>query len=204
MADDDDGDLYQRLDRFRVRRRNALFGGAFCLGGLVALSLAVPSEFYGQFFRDDYVSKFARSGVEAVYELATHGLMESDATVTERLKAPAATCNPAGKLPHIILLHDESSFDITVAPGIKVPPGYQRHFKSFDGAARKLIVEGAGGPSWFTEYNVLTGLSARSYGRFATSVTRIASGRVLRGLPHSLVRCGYKTFSTSRAFCMAT
>ena len=136
--------LIWRLDRFRVRRRYALFGGAFCLGALVALSLAVPSEFYGQFFRDDYVSKFARTGVEAVYELATHGLMESDANVTERLKAPAATCNPAGKLPHIILLHDESSFDITVAPGIKVPPGYQRHFKSFDGAARKLIVEGAG------------------------------------------------------------
>ena len=57
------------------------------------------------------------------------------------------------------------------------------------------MVEGVGGPSWFTEYNVLTGLSARSYGRFATSVTRIAAGRVSRGLPHSLSRCGYKTFS---------
>ena len=56
-------------------------------------------------------------------------------------------------------------------------------------------MEGAGGPSWFTEYNVLTGLSVRSYGRFATSVTRIAAGRVARGLPHSLSRCGYKTFS---------
>jgi hypothetical protein len=49
---------------------------------------------------------------------------------------------------------------------MKVPPGYHRHFQSFDGAARKLVVEGAGGPSWFTEYNVLTGLSAL-YGRFA-------------------------------------
>ena len=87
------------------------------------------------------------------------------------------------------------SFDITAAPGIKVPPGYHQHFKSFDGAARQLVVEGAGGPSWFTEYNVLTGLSARSYGRFATSVTRIAGGRVTRGLPHALSRCGYKTFS---------
>jgi hypothetical protein len=76
-----------------------------------------------------------------------------------------------------------------------VPPGYQRHFQSFDGKARKLIVEGAGGPSWFTEYNVLTGLSARSYGRFATSVTRIAAGHVARGLPNALSRCGYKTFS---------
>ena len=78
---------------------------------------------------------------------------------------------------------------------MKVPPGYLRHFQSFDGKSRKLVVEGAGGPSWFTEYNVLTGLSARSYGRFATSVTRIAGGRVARGLPHSLTRCGYKSFS---------
>ena len=46
--------------------------------------------------------------------------------------------------------------------------------------------KGRGGPSWFTEYNVLTGLSARSYGRFATSVTRIAAGRVTRGLPSAL------------------
>ena len=38
------------------------------------------------------------------------------------------------------------------------------------------MVEGAGGPSWYTEYNVLTGLSARSYGRFADFVTRIAAG----------------------------
>ena len=59
-----------------------------------------------------------------------------------------------------------------------MPPDYERYFQSFDGKARKLIVEGAGGPSWFTEYNVLTGLSALSFGRFATSVTRIAAGRI--------------------------
>ncbi len=57
------------------------------------------------------------------------------------------------------------------------------------------MVEGAGGPSWYTEYNVLAGLSVRSYGRFAESVTRIAAGRVQRGLPYALRRCGYKTFS---------
>ena len=58
-----------------------------------------------------------------------------------------------------------------------------------------FVVEGAGGPSWFTEYNVLTGLSVRSYGRFADSVTRLAAGRVKRGLPHALRNCGYKTYS---------
>jgi len=184
-----------RIDPFRIRVRTSALGGTLCMGALVILSTAYPADLYGEFFNRDYVSKFARSGVDAVYEFATHGLLESDAIVADRLKVPAAGCNPAGKLPHIILLHDESSFDITAAPGMIVPPGYKRHFQSFDGVPRKLVVEGAGGPSWFTEYNVLTGLSARSYGRFATSVTRIASGHVARGLPNALGRCGYKTFS---------
>ncbi|MGA9125059.1 MAG: sulfatase-like hydrolase/transferase [Pseudolabrys sp.] len=187
--------LLWRIDPFRVRIRTSALSGALCMSGLVALSVAYPADLYGEFFNRDHVSKFARSGVAAIYEFATHGLLESDATVADRLKLPAATCNPGTKLPHIILLHDESSFDITAAPGMKVPPGYHRHFRSFDGVSRKMVVEGAGGPSWFTEYNVLTGLSARSYGRFATSVTRIAAGHVARGLPHVLSRCGYKTFS---------
>jgi phosphoglycerol transferase MdoB-like AlkP superfamily enzyme len=93
------------------------------------------------------------------------------------------------------MVFDESSFDARALPGVKVPAGYGAHFRSDDGRQRALMVEGAGGPSWYTEYNVLTGLSARSYGRFAEFVTRIAAGRVERGLPHALRRCGYKTFT---------
>ncbi len=76
-----------------------------------------------------------------------------------------------------------------------MPPGYGSHFLSFDGKARHFVVEGAGGPSWYTEYNVLAGLSARSFGKFSYYVTRIAAGRVERGLPTALRRCGYHTFS---------
>ena len=65
---------------------------------------------------------------------------------------------------------------------------------------RLFVVEGSGGPTWYTEYNVLTGLSARSYGRLKFYVTRIAAGRVERGLPASLRRCGYKTFSLYPAY----
>ena len=57
-----------------------------------------------------------------------------------------------------------------------------------------------GGPSWFTEYNVLAGLSSRSFGRFSYFLTRIASGRVERGLPLALRRCGYDTISLYPAF----
>ena len=98
------------------------------------------------------------------------------------------------------MIHDESSFDIRAAEGIKVPKGYGNHFNSFDGKAHKFLAESNGGPSWFTEYNVLAGLSSRSFGRFAYFVTRIASSRVERGLPLALRRCGYETLSLYPAF----
>ena len=88
-----------------------------------------------------------------------------------------------------------SSFDVTSAPGIKVPAGYADHFKSSDGKQRTMIAEATGGPTWYTEFNVLTGLSARSFGDLKFYVTRIAAGRVTRGLPHALQRCGYRTVS---------
>ncbi len=129
-------------------------------------------------------------------DLVTRGYWDAVATVKERLTGAAdETCRPSAKPPHIVLIFDESSFDITRIPGIKAPPDYQRYFRSFDGKSRAFLVEGAGGPSWYTEYNVLTGLSVKSFGRFADFVTRIAADRVQRGLPQALRRCGYKTFS---------
>ena len=95
-------------------------------------------------------------------------------------------CHPPAKRPHIVMVLDESSFDIRAAPGIKVPPDYGRHFRSFDGKQRSLAVEATGGPTWYAEYSVLTGLSARSFGRFKFHVTRIAAGHVERGLPRAL------------------
>src|SRR6202008_3356582 len=156
----------------------AVAGFLLCAAALVGTALAAPEEEWETFFGDRYVSKFMRSGVTALAELTTRGYLESDASVTERLKTlPEASCTPGGKPPHILLVHDESSFDIRVAPGVRVPADYGSNFVSFDGKRRHFIAEGTGGPSWYTEYNVLAGLSARSYGRFAYFVTRIAAGR---------------------------
>jgi hypothetical protein len=188
--------LLCRFDRVSLRTHTALIGLAACVTALGGLSFADPQEDWEAFLNGEYVSKFARSGAAALSELALHGYLDSDAAVADRLRMlPEATCAPAGKPPHILLVHDESSFDIRVAPGIKVPPGYGSHFFSFDGKERHFIVEGAGGPSWYTEYNVLAGLSARSFGKFSYYVTRIAAGRVARGLPTALRRCGYRTLS---------
>ena len=158
--------LLWRFDPFRVRLRWSGSGAVVCLAGVVALSTAVPEQPWEPFGGVNHVSNFTRSAVLALSELGVHGWLESAKASGHLLPVFDRPCPPAGKLPHIILLLDESSFDITAAPGIKVPPGYQQHFRSFDGKARSLVMESTGGPTWYAEYNVLTGLSARSYGRF--------------------------------------
>src|SRR3954451_23478430 len=189
------------LDPFRIRRLPAVAGLLACLAALVGLALAWPDEAWRGYYDDGYLSKFSRSGVTAVSDFTKYGFMESDAVAVERLKVPLVdSCHATGRRPHIIMIHDESSFDIRQAPAIKVPPDYGSHFKSFDGKERKFLAESNGGPSWFTEYNVLAGLSSRSFGRFSYFVTRIASGRVERGLPLALRRCGYDTVSFYPAF----
>jgi Sulfatase len=185
------------LDPLRVSRRLAALGFVGCLAALTAFAFAAPSNSEAEFYGSQYVSKFARSGVTAVSDYLVRGIFESDSVIVEQLKSgtTGASCNLARRPPHIVMVFDESSFDATNMPGTKVPASYREHFASFDGKSRAFVVEGAGGPSWFTEYNVLTGLSVRSYGRFADFVTRIAAGRVERGLPWALRRCGYKTYS---------
>ena len=185
-----------RVDSFRLRRSRAVLGLLVCLAALAALSLAVPTEREDEFFPHQYISKFARSAAVAAVDLSSGGVLAADPVSIERLTpAAGAGCEATRKLPHIVMVFDESSFDATMMPGVSVPPNYRERFRSSDGRIRAFIVEGAGGPSWYTEYNVLTGLSARSYGRFAESVTRLAAGRVKRGLPAALRKCGYSTYS---------
>lgn len=196
-----------RFDPLRVRRSFALTGLAGTTALISVMAVASPEQPWEPFQGINHISNLARSGVVAASRLASTGWIEADPPADRPLltrEAHAAgplalpggdTCNVTTKRPHIILLLDESSFDVTTAPDIKVPPGYADFFKSADGKRRTMIAESTGGPTWYTEFNVLTGLSARSFGDLKFYVTRIAAGRVTRGLPQALQRCGYKTVS---------
>jgi hypothetical protein len=193
--------LIWRADPFRLRRRAATVGAAGCMTIIALLSIAVPEQPSDPFQGVNHVSSFMRSGVTAALQLSTQGWLDSARELAGHLKtASGAACKPEGKLPHIVMVLDESSFDVTAAPGIKVPEDYHDHFRSSDGKVRQFMVESTGGPTWYTEYNVLTGLSVKSFGKLMFYVTRIAAGRVERGLPQALRHCGYKTFSLYPAY----
>ena len=131
--------LLWRIDTFRMRPRLAATGFLACLAALLGIALTFEQEDWETFAGNSYVSKFSHSGFAAIFDLMAHGYLDAGATLTERLKTlPEATCTPTAKPPHIILVHDESSFDIRVAPGVKVPADYGGHFRSFDGKAAPL------------------------------------------------------------------
>ena len=188
--------LIWKLDPFRIRRSVAAAGAAICMMLIAVFAVAVPEQPWEPFQGVNHISNLARSGAVAVSHLVSTGWIEADAKSSGELPGlPAIPCEPPARRPHVILLLDESSFDITAAPNVKVPDGYRDYFKSVDGRQRTFVAEATGGPTWYTEYNVLAGLSAQSFGNLKFYVTRIASGRVKRGLPLSLQRCGYKTYS---------
>ena len=194
-----------RADPFRADRRLSLAVLAATTVSMSGMSVAAPEQPWEPFQGVNHISNLARSGVVAVSRLTSTGWIEADppaSGLTPRAYAagrpalsPGENCDTTAKRPHIIMLLDESSFDVTAAPGVKVPSGYVDYFKSIDGARRTMIAEATGGPTWYTEFNVLTGMSARSFGDLKFYVTRIAAGHVTRGLPQALQRCGYKTFS---------
>src|SRR5262245_18581750 len=89
------------FDPLRMRRGTAALGASSCLAALAALALMVPSDPWEEFYSENYFSKFTRSGITALGDLMVRGVLESDASVSERLAAASPVCT-VSKPPHII------------------------------------------------------------------------------------------------------
>ena len=102
--------LLWQVEPFRPRRRTAAAGLLLCLAAITGLSLAAPTDREDEFHPHQYVSKFARSGAVAAFDLVTRGVLEADAATADRLHLGNgdAACQAGRKLPHIVMVFDES------------------------------------------------------------------------------------------------
>ena len=189
--------LLWRTEPFRVRRSTALLGCLLCLAALAALSFAVPTDREDEFYPHQYVSKFARSAAVAAVDLTTGGVLEADAATADRLnlgtgaacaRGPQAAAHRHGvRRVELRRHHDagrQGSRRIT-ASGFARPTARSARSWSRAPAAR------AGTPSTTCSPACRCAPTAVS----PSSVTRFAAGRVKRGLPYALRKCGYSTYS---------
>ena len=175
---------------------------------IAAMAVASPEQPWEPFQGVNHISNLARSGVVAVSRLASTGWIEADPPANGPLRLargahaarppmlpPGEACDArrSGRTSSCCSMSRASTSPRR--PASRCRPATPTFFKSIDGKQRTMIAEATGGPTWYTEFNVLTGLSARSFGDLKFYVTRIAAGRVTRGLPQALQRCGYKTVS---------
>ena len=202
--------LIWRTDPFRVSRNSRWRCLPFATLSIAAMAVAVPEQPWEPFQGINHISNLARSGVVAVSRLTSTGWIEADPPSQPRAAAGArrarrrpaalplpADCDTTVKRPHIIMLLDE--FELRCHGGA-------RH----QGAARATPTSSSpstasSAPWWRRRPAVrpgtpsstsLTGLSARSFGDLKFYVTRIAAGRVTRGLP---LRCSAAATRPSRS-----
>ena len=152
------------------------------------------TEFY---FENAYVLNFYSSWSETARALWRGSLIEADRpepAASQILSlVPPATCTPAPKSPHIILIHHESAVQPSLFPSLDYDRSLDAFFRSSDGRFNKLRVETFGGASWLTEFSVLTGLATQSFAGMNQFAQQVMTGGIQDSLPQALARCGYRS-----------
>jgi hypothetical protein len=184
-----------RVDGVRVSRAHAAAAIALLAGvAWMADTARGPRRHTEFYFESAYVTFFYTSWLETAQALWSGRLIEaarSTAPQQARLELPAS-CAPATKPPHIILIHQESVVPPAFFPTLNYDRSLDPFFHSLDGKLNKLRVETYGGASWLTEFSLLTGLSTQSFGGMRQFLQHVMPGGLHDTLPQALARCGYR------------
>ena len=183
------------LDPFRIRRLPAL-AGSWPVWPRWRIFLCVARAAWRGYYDDGYLSKFSCSGVTAVSDFVNYGFMESDAVAAGRLKVPLEeSCAPAGRRPHIIMIHDRVEFRHSAGPGHQGSRGLWQSFQ----IVRRQVAHLHGREQRRGELVHRIQCAGRALVALVRPVFLLRdphrAGRVERGLPLALRRCGYSTTS---------
>jgi phosphoglycerol transferase MdoB-like AlkP superfamily enzyme len=187
--------LAYRLDGTRVERgRSALALSVLALMAWHAADAKGERRHMQFYFSNLYVSSFYASWGETLEALWRGALLEAAPRTTPAAAAFSVptSCNPAGRPPHILMIHQESVVQPSLFPSLSYDRSIDPFFRSSDGALHELRVETYGGASWLTEFSLLAGVSTHSFGGMRQFVQTFMQGKLKDTLPQALARCGYR------------
>jgi hypothetical protein len=138
-------------------------------------------------------SLFIETISEAYHAHKSGGVLKTEAAPRLLEFANVMVPKPESSRPTIILIMNESTFP----PWLYRPESndaiFANFFRSTDAQAHGLRVEIFGGPTWMTEFSVLTGIPSSCYGSFGAHVFYWATNQIHHSLPHYLKNYGYRT-----------
>ena len=185
-----------RIDGTRLRRRYVLAAVPICAALVWCAAAAKGERWHTEFYSvDNHLGFFFSSWSETVEALLRGQVMEAAARASGAPFTVPASCEPASRPPHIILIHEESVVQPSHFPALSYDRSVDPFFHSHDGKLHRLRVETYGGASWLTEFSVMTGLSAHLSGGLRNFVQSVMTGKVRDTLPQALARCGYRTIA---------
>jgi hypothetical protein len=111
--------------------------------------------------------------------------------------APGTASAPAARLPDVLMVLEESTFDPQLIARCRDAPCVSSMFRAPASAVRTvqspLLVHTTGGGTWLTEFAFLSGFDWRSFGRGGAYAPVSLAPRLRHSLPQYLRSLGYHT-----------
>lgn len=181
------------LDSSRVPRRQAALAALVFAAIAYAAAMTKGERRHMEFtYAGQYLNFFFASWPETIETLWRGQLIEAALNSPGPAFASPGRCEPAGKPPHIILLHQESVVPPQYFPRLDYDRSLDSFFLSYDGRLHKMRVETYGGASWLTEFSLLAGVSTYSFGGMRPFVQLVMADKLKETLPQTLALCGYR------------
>jgi Sulfatase len=166
---------------------------AFVAAYLLARKSLPPFTFRMQYFDTSHLIPFLETIPEACSACLRGGVFAAQSSTKHILDTRPTTLNSPALRPNIIVVLQESVFPPALYPRISYDRALNEFFRSQDGSERLLHVETFGSGTWMTEFSLLTGIPANSYGAFRAHLMSWAAGKIKHTLPWSLRNLGYNT-----------
>ncbi len=187
--------------RPRAQRAAARVAGSLAACGLLVVCVDPHGPFNGVFDKPMWIAINDRSFITDFFTSFNDTVINEpvsppdvDRSIDWKLKRPMQA---PPKLPDVVLMLEESTFDPRILKLCTIPQCHRRMFDpdKLTRAHGPMTVHTFGGGTWTSEFSALTGLAHTLFGNAGLYAPYNLAPRVAYTLPHVFKRAGYRAIA---------